>query len=563
VGIARKPVNLQFIAIQTLTSYNRMGSPTMRAYRCGLVLLLTALAGINPVHAANPAFCPDIYRKGVLKAPFNVAFLHLQDFNQTGGGKRKGLLISSFFNVIKDPEGISVIETTQRDLVARIPDVDAIDYDEFDGERDIEILSDLDGVERQVWPNETSRVPDGVVPFEAVVSPQGFLSTPRPGRISLIDISDPDRTEYIVDQSSFTPPRCKPGSDDNQPWFYHDARFIDMDDDGLRDLVTVRSSLIAGRGGFCPPSGQLVWFRNPGKALDPDTEWDVTVLVDVAPKPGGPEVNMNAHDFDGDGVPEIVASHFFKHDGVTIYGAPEGKRWSDVDPVNGPFVRQKDIMNGQGNPFAIDIVDLNMDGRLDVLTSNHQGDQCFEVTKTDVPGRAIAIEQPADGKLFDSDWTVHVIKDNIRAAPTFPEPKQGPGRLAPNRAFAFWPRRSMEGVQKPWVILGGDEAAKVWLLKPESEAEDDWNYQSAVAFDINDYYGPNTSQTLQKDPQGVSISTVGGLAWRYDRPGPDGMAEFYLPVFEAREIQVLSFRPVQSGEKLTCPADVYPPCPTK
>ncbi|MDJ0927974.1 MAG: VCBS repeat-containing protein [Gammaproteobacteria bacterium] len=533
----------------------------MRGYRNGLLLALVVLCGTDALQAADTAFCPEIYRKGVLEAPFNVAFLHVQKFNQPDGGTREGLLISSFFNVEKDPAGRRVIQFTQRDLVARIPNLDAIDYEDFDGRRDIEVITDLDGVPRQVWPNETSRVPDGVVPFEAVVSPQGFLSTPRAGRISLINLSDPERAEYIVHQSTLIPPRCQPGSTDNQPWFYHDARFIDMDGDGLRDLVTVRTSFLAGRGAFCPPSGQLVWFRNPGDALDRDTAWEEHMLVDVAPEPGGPEVNMNAHDFDGDGVPEIVASHFFKYDAITIYGAPAGKRWSDVDPVNGPFVRQKDIMRGQGDPFAVEIVDMNLDGRVDVLTSNHQGDQCFEVTKTEIPGRAIAIEQPADGRIFSSDWTVHVIKDNIRAAPTFPEPERGPGRLAPNRAVAFWPQRSMRGRTKPWVILGGDEAAKVWVLQPESESEDDWRYRSAVVFDINDYFGPNTTQTLQDDPQGVSISTIGGLAWRYDRPGPDGMAEFYLPVFEARQIQVLSFRPSANGRPLNCPEDSYVACP--
>ncbi|NNL36315.1 MAG: VCBS repeat-containing protein [Silicimonas sp.] len=533
----------------------------MHGNHYGLILVLLALTWAGALHAAATEFCPDLYRKGVLQAPFNVAFLHIQDFNQKDGGTSEGLLLSSFFNVVKDPAGTKVIETTQRDLVARIPDLDAVDFDRFDGGRDIEILTDLDGVPRQVWPNETSRVPDGVVPFEAIVSPQGFLSTPRAGRISLINLSDPGRTEYIVDQSTLVPPRCKPGSEDNQPWFYHDARFIDMDDDGLRDLVTVRSSFLAGRGAFCPPSGQLVWFRNPGDELDKDTEWDEHILVDVAPRPGGPEVNMNAHDFDGDGVPEIVASHFFKYDAITIYGAPEGKRWSDIDPVNGPFVRQKDIMRGQGDPFAVEIVDLNRDGRVDVLTSNHQGDQCFKVTKTEILGRALAIEQPADGELFESDWTVHVIKDDIRATPTFPAPERGPGRLAPNRAFAFWPRRAMQGNAKPWIVLGGDEAAKVWMLQPESESPDDWRYRSAVIFDINDYYGPNTTQTLMDDPQGVSISTIGGLAWRYDKPGSDGMAEFYFPVFEGRDIHVLGFRSTADTSPLNCPADIYPACP--
>jgi hypothetical protein len=522
-------------------------------------LLVGILATHMPATTAEE-FCPSVYRKGVLAAPFNVGFLHMQRFDDPNGGKSEGLLMSSFFNVVKDPQGNKVESFSQRDLVARISDIAQLDFDTFNGAEDIEILTDLDGKSRQVWPNETARVPDGVLPFEAIISPQGFLSTSRPGRLTLINLDDPQRGEFIIDQSTFTPPKCNPGSADNQPWFYHDARFIDMDNDGLRDLVTVRSSFIAS-GGFCPPSGQLLWFRNPGKALAPNREWDEHILVDVAPKPGGPEVNMNMHDFDNDGVPEIVASHFFKYDAITIYGAPAGKTWADIDKESGQLIRQNDIMRGQGNPFAVEFADLNMDGRVDVLTSNHQGDQCFKSTKSDVAGRAIAIEQPENGKLFEGNWRIHVIKDNIRATPTFPPPARPPGRLAPNRAVPFWPQRSMKGRVRPWVVLGGDEAAKVWILKPESQDSDNWKYQSAVIFDINDYYGPSTTQTLMDDPQGISISTIGGLAWRFDAAGPDGMAELYLPVFEARDIHVISFRPQGNDSALLCPADEYPACP--
>jgi hypothetical protein len=154
-----------------------------------------------------------------------------------------------------------------------------------------------------------------------------------------------------------------------------------------------------------------------------------------------------------------------------------------------------------------------------------------------------------------------VIKDDIRATPTFPEPERGPGRLAPNRAVPFWPERAMQGRARPWVVLGGDEAAKVWILRPASESPDDWSYESAVVFDINDYYGANTTQTLLDDPQGISISTIGGLTWRYDAPGPGGRAEIYFPVFEGRDIHAITFRPSADAAALACPADVYPACP--
>jgi len=525
------------------------------------ILFVIGFAMLNAAHAMDrrpDLFCPEIYRSGVLEAPFNVAFLHVQSFND-GDAKQDGLLISSFFNVYKDSEGRKRLGYIERDLVALIPRLDDLDKKSFDAERDLRVISDLDGVPRQVWTNETARVPDGVLPFEAIVAPQGFQSIPTPGRLTLIRLDVPELTEYVVDQSTFQPPRCEPGSVDNQPWFYHDARYIDMDEDGLQDIVSVRSSFIVG-GGFCPPTGQVVWFRNPGDDLKPDVEWEEHVIVDTEPKPGGAAVNMNVHDFDGDGRLEIIGTHFFKYDGITIYGAPEGRKWSDVDPSKGVYARQHDIMRGQGNPFAVEIDDLNGDGRVDILTSNHQGDQCFDVTKTAVPGRVIVIEQPDSGRIFEDDWSVHVIKDNIRATPTFPEPARGPGRLAPNRALAFWPERALEGQQRPWILVGGDEASKVWVLRPQTEDSADWNYESSVVFDINDYYGLGTTQTLLDDPQGITISTIGGVSWRYDSPGPEGKAEFYIPVFEAGDIHVLSFRE-QGSRPLDCVADVYPACP--
>ena len=82
----------------------------------------------------------------------------------------------------------------------------------------------------------------------------------------------------------------------------------------------------------------------------------------------------------------------------------------------------------------------------------------------------------------------------------------GPGRLAPGRVKAFWPVRSMADVLKPWIIVGGDEASKVWVLKPRDQDPNDWKYRSAVIFDINDFYGPNTSQMLTAPPPPVKAT---------------------------------------------------------
>lgn len=533
-------------------------SHRMRALFAGMLLSLPLPAGSA---AVGPNACPEVYLRDTWRLPFNPAFLHVAEFPDGRRGRRDALLMSSFFNVVKDPSGRRVERITERDLAAWIPDIDVARRRGFDAARDLEILTDRSAVPPlTVWPNETDRVPEGVVPFEAVVIPGGFLSADRPGRLTIVDVSAAARTEYVVAEAGTAQPDCSGGVVRNEQWYYHQALFHDMDGDGDKDLVTARASFkpFLHR---CPPTGELVWFRNPGKALDPATPWEAVVLVGLPAERDGPEVNLDLADLDADGVPEIIATHFFTSDHITIFGAPAGRPWSALETERGLKPRRQVVMSGQGRPFAVEAVDLDLDGRLEILTSNHQGDGCFEVTRDAIPGRVLALVPPASGRIFEDAWTTHVLKDDIRPQPTVPEPERGPGRLAPNRAMAFWPQRSMQGRERPWIVVAGDEAAKIWILRPVAPRKrGDWRYVSHVVFDINVHYGPGTTQTLRSDPQGVKIGTIGGLSWRYDRPGPDGRAEIFAPVFEAREIQVLSFRRGQ-GRRQPCTADVVTACP--
>lgn len=520
-------------------------------------------SGICTIAGAAPATqaCLPIYSKGVLELPFNPALLNVAAIEGRDGRKTDALLMSSFYNAVKNPDGTKVERFTQRDLSAWIPDIAAVDPETFDASRQLEILTDRGGPPHlAVWPNKTRLLPKGMLPFNAIAVPGGFLSADKPGRLSIVNIDDPDRGEYVVAAAGTAKPSCKDGRIENDQWYYHQVVFHDMDADGLEDIVTVRGSFKP----FvhkCPPTGELVYFRNPGKSLRPDVEWEARVLVGLPLENGGPEVNLDMADLDRDGVPEIIATHFFTSDHISVFGAPAGEAWSHVDPAKGKPVRRAVAMSGQGRPFAVQAVDLNMDGRLDILTSNHQGDGCFDLTRDVIPGRVIALEPPASGRIFEDAWTTHILKDDIRPHPTMPAPARAPGRLAPNRALAFWPVRSEERASRPWIAVSGDEASKVWVLKPQVNGRsNDWRYDSFVIFDINEHYGANASQTLMSDPQGVSISTVGGLTWRYDAPGPDGRAEIYAPVFEARNIHVFSFRN-DAGPAIRCTADTTIACP--
>lgn len=548
-----------------------------RKLRCAAMVAGTALL---PLLASPPAaaqnYCPAVWKQGVLNLNFNPAFTRIDTYSSPSGPS-EDLMVTSFFNVLKDPTGMVVTSYFERDLLARIRGLATLNPLTFDKDLDVEELSDIGGPpvigapNTMNWPNDAIRVPDGVVPFEAVAVPQGFHPAIPPGRLSLINLDHPNRQEYIVHQSTGGPPGDSCDDLTSKPRFYHDMVFVDMDSDGFKDIVTVRSSFkVAGYGSVCFFSGELVYFKNPGPALSPTVQWEEHVLLGY-PGSGagagpGPDIAIEAYDFENDGVPELIATSFFVAGGfIRIYGAPVGQSWSSVDVVNGPYVRQAQIAGSlQGRPFDITLVDLNLDGRIDILSTNHQPDNCFEPTLDPIPGRVNVYEQPASGNVFGGGWIRRTIKDNIRPNATFPEPTAYPGRLAPGKAKAFAPVRGLQGKVKPWIVVGGDEASKVWLLTPKSPSKTNWEYQSAVIFDINDYYGPGTTQTIM-GPDGISpgevISTIGAPSVRYDSPTATGQAQIFIPVFEAKQIHILGLRPGSAANRVVCPPDVREECP--
>ena len=248
---------------------------------------------------------------------------------------------------------------------------------------------------------------------------------------------------------------------------------------------------------------------------------------------------------DGDGVPEIVATNFFTSPpSIRLFGAPFGGDWTTVGAIRNTFLA-RDV----GRPFDVEFVDVNGDGILDILATNHQGDLC-RTTPDDPPGQVLVLEGPA-GDPFLNEWTLRIILDDIRPQPTFP-PIPGFGRLAPGRAGPFYPVLSSG---KPWIAVGGDEAAKVWVLKPSSEDPASWDYDAAVLFDINDTFGPGTTQEITASDE--TISTIGRIAVRY----VNGFAELFVPVFEARKIFIFRFLSSEDDGGDVCPDDILLPCP--
>lgn len=517
--------------------------------------------------AAGARSCPPLWTHGVLELPWRPAFMRVDRYDDGDG-----LTVSSFYNAYRNPQPGPPFITYARDRVARIPGLAGVDPATFDAATDVEELTDrelgpggLGG--RTVWPNEAARAPDGAFPFEAVVVPQGFHPAIAPGRLTAIDVATGD--EYVIHQSTQAASGFTfPGDPANSPRFYHRALFHDMDGDGLLDIVTARSGFRVFPSVY-PPFAELVYFVNPGAALDPATPWREVVLWGGPPAGFmGPDIHLAMHDFEGDGVPEIVATHFFtgapsgpgqpppQHGTVALYGAPAGGTWADVDASRFRLPRVAVLSADQGFPFDAQPVDLDHDGTVDLLVTNHQPDNCTPATSSAVPGRVYALTPPR-GDVFTRPWTRRTLLDEIRPNPSLPG-ASSPGRLAPGKAHVFWPMRLFAGLSRPWIVVGGDEAGKVWVLRPTSLVRG-WGYEVSVIFDLNDFYGEGTTQTPR--PPGVVFSTIGEVAVRYDRRGWLGFAELYIPAFEAHDIHVMSMRPGHGGRRLVCPTAAPVTCP--
>ncbi len=380
-----------------------------------LALTIIALSA-NPALAEHD-FCPKVYHKGVIELDINPAFLHVDQYNTPDGGKADGLTISSFYNTtfsLNPHAGVYVpnFPPFAADQVGRIMYVDDLDPGQFDFETNYEKLTDLNSwMPATTWPNQAVRIPDGVLPFEAVIVPQGFHPVPTAGRLTIINLESPTREEFLVHEGTLDP-SYRPNHPLNTPRFYHEALFYDMDGDGLKDIVTVRSGfkLITSTTPptVVPPFSELVYFRNPGEGLEADKPWEEVVLYGgMFAGFMGPDIHLAMHDFDGDDVPEIVATHFFSGDDPTrpqptkgkiaIYGAPFRGSWAQVS-ASSPYTlpRVKVISESQGFPFAVEIADLNGDGKMEVLATNHQ----FNCTSSPgVAGQVYAVLPPERGCL--------------------------------------------------------------------------------------------------------------------------------------------------------------------
>lgn len=330
------------------------------------------------------------------------------------------------------------------------------------------------------WPNDMTLLPKEMFGFNALAVGHGFLvplGGHTTGGVSIINLDEPGSKPSTV-------------SKDMENWFYHKAYAIDMDGDGLLDFVTARC-----RDNVIPfpwnkeNKGTLVWLRNPGGDNPLSDRWEETELMN------GPDFLINMEEMKNTITPgpdfHLLAPQFLTEAINYIYYDESGA------------LQNRTIDTELGNAFAAEFVDVNGDGKMDVLATNHLS----------ANGGVFAYEYDNELGLAKSDIVKHTLADSIDNVQ-----KKG---MAPGHSFTVYPRgKPEEDGEIPYILVDGDGAENYIMLRP---GDKEWEYDMEVLFPTNCTVG----RSVAGDVDG------------------DGFSEVFVPLYEKNIVRVLRFKEVE------------------
>lgn len=317
---------------------------------------------------------------------------------------------------------------------------------------------------KTLWPNEVTILPEELYGKDQVVIAGGFFFPWKAnGHISILNLNSGEKTTI---------------SSPKYGWWYHKVDFWDYNKDGYLDIVAARAkkSLFSNSG-----SGELVVFLCPG--IDKNKRWEEKVLFT------GPDAFFELVDFDDDGDFEVISSQFLNSK-ISYHYRSKQNDWIE-------YVIDSTI----GNGFDIKLRDVNKDGNLDLLVTNHVSDAKAGVFAYEIP-------TAPNSQL----WKKHILYQGFKT--TAP----GPGQASPGFVDEF--DHNNDPTDKSLLVISGDGTQKVHALTPKSISPESWDYEHHVILE--------------------SKGVVGKIGYA-DFNG-NMIKELYVPLYGEDKILVLEYR---------------------
>ena len=320
------------------------------------------------------------------------------------------------------------------------------------------------------WPNTATKAPSSLFGTEGIVVSGGFLV---PGKSNGgLWFAKGEKGEFDEFTQIF-------GS---KGYFYHQTSFYDVDQDGQLDILSCRAT----KPLFGDGHGDLVWLQ-PVDRSNPIGSWKETVLGK------GCDTFFVVDDVDGDGVTDILSAEFWGKK-LTLIQSPNGKF---DDPSGFTYTTIDDTI---GAAFDLSLVDINGDGKRDILATNHDGSGKGGVYAYEIPSKVGA------------KWIRHDLSVG------FPVLQKGVGQAAPGQAQAFHPNtKSTKG--KPTIVVAGDGSQKAYLLTPNTSTPSDWSFSRSILHDCKCTVG------------GIAVGDVNG----------DGKVDVFIPCYDSGYLATYTF----------------------
>lgn len=257
-------------------------------------------------------------------------------------------------------------------------------------------------------------------------------------------------------------------ADENDPWYYSKVVFYDVDKDGDLDILAIRNQ---ETGRLIPPArfpfwGQLLWFEQP--STGPRGKWIEHILVNpIEVTNDGPDGGSLAWgDLDNDGVPELAVAEFWSYK-LTLYWPSNGD-WSDAASIVHTDIAPQ---NSLGNVYDVVFADVNNDGKLDILATNHINEAEPEPRLVEPSLYLFLVAN--DFKTNPSNAFTKIVIDDTLAR------YYKPDVLSPGYVTAFSPSTASND-SKPLLALGGDGTGEWYIYTPVSQDSNNHVYTREI-----------------------------------------------------------------------------------
>jgi hypothetical protein len=339
------------------------------------------------------------------------------------------------------------------------------------------------------WPNVATVVDEKVFGFKAAIIGSGFLvPSHTTGGVWIVELSTEPKVltsgpvKITKDLNNWKP---------DSGWFYHKGDLIDMNGDGLLDIVTSRCAYSVEP--WNSKAGILVWLEHPANGALGGAPWKEHTI-------------QKGPDFLFEVAPKAVSGNLFGACAAEYIG--EKLSYIYGSEKIGFSTRVVDAELGHG--FGCTWVDLNGDGKLDLLATNHlnQNGSVFAYTW--------------DGDLAESSTKVqrHVLATGFNAVTT------RAGTASPGDAIPFYMKAgAADG--KPLVLVSADNGNYLCYLVPNAPHDPtDWTYSKKMI----EYIGADVGRPAIGDTDG------------------DGLNEIFVPAYDAG--QIVQFKLQGEGEAI-------------